>query len=125
MHFQHAMLSRVIRSIYLCHLSYYNILSLGIYFCFISLSTVGFGDIVPTIDNLTEKVFSFIYMFYNVIGLTVVSCFITSLVNSMEDINLLLRNFKEAMLNKKFIVEKKVDHELAADVCTTTSAVEN
>ena len=95
--------------------SYCTLISfLGIYFCFISLSTVGFGDLVPEIDKSTErKVFSCLYMIFNVIGLAIVSCFISSLVNSMEDINTLWKKFKEELLSSSLFARNCARHEIA------------
>jgi len=58
----------------------------GIYFCFISLSTVGFGDLIPDISG-DKKIYGLVYMFYNVIGLAFVSCFICAVVNAIDDFN--------------------------------------
>ena len=68
---------------------------------------------MPTIDSSTKRqVFSCLYMFFNVMGLTIVSCFITSLVNSMEDISLLWRSFKDYYLLNKLFVSNYVSHEI-------------
>ncbi len=61
-----------------------NLISTGIYFCFISLSTVGFGDLIPDLSG-DKAIYGIIYMFYNVIGLGFVSCFICSVVNAIDD----------------------------------------
>ena len=58
----------------------------GIYFCFISLSTVGFGDLIPDLSG-DKAFYGIVYMFYNVIGLSFVSCFICSVVNAIDDFN--------------------------------------
>eukprot|EP00794_Sanderia_malayensis_P016913 gene16913-18619_t len=56
----------------------------GVYFCFISLSTVGFGDLIPDLSG-NKAIYGVVYMFYNVIGLGFVSCFICTVVNAIDD----------------------------------------
>ena len=86
-----------------------SFLSTGIYFCFISLSTVGFGDLVPSVNDQEQLIFSVVYMFFNIIGLIIVSCFISSLVNAIEEITLLWKNFKLGFkIKKKFASQNEV-----------------
>lgn len=71
----------------------------GIYFNFIALSTVGFGDIYPSVNNpsklddlglsKTEKRFlaSGIMLVYLMIGLAIVSSVVMSILNAIEEVD--------------------------------------
>ena len=85
--------------------TFFNYLFAGIYFCFISLSTVGFGDLIPDLSG-DKKIYGFIYMFYNVIGLSFVSCFICAVVNAIDDFNSMQEAIKWAATSVRSTLRK-------------------
>ena len=67
----------------------------SIYYCFVAMATIGFGDLVPNgglaPDTDKEKAIWFLRSIYLSIGLSLVSTVFTALSNAMEEINFLLR----------------------------------
>lgn len=69
----------------------------GIYFNFIALSTIGFGDLFPRVETATKldrlgangkRVFvSSVMMIYMIIGLSITSTVIFSILNAIEEIS--------------------------------------
>jgi len=75
---------------HLLHVNWVN----AFYFCTVTLTTVGYGDIVPTTD--TAKVFT---MFYILVGIGIVATFATTLIKHVSlkrEIRLTKRQIKRA-----------------------------
>ncbi|XP_065668845.1 potassium channel subfamily K member 9 isoform X1 [Hydra vulgaris] len=72
----------------------------SIYYCFIAMSTIGFGDLVPNRgkapDSKEEKAIWFLRALYLSVGLSLVSTVFTALSNAMEEINSILSSSKFA-----------------------------
>lgn len=72
----------------------------SIYYCFVAMATIGFGDLVPNRgrapDSDREQGIWFLRALYISIGLSLVSTVFTALSNAMEEINLLLGRGKYA-----------------------------
>ncbi|XP_066922348.1 uncharacterized protein [Clytia hemisphaerica] len=70
----------------------------SIYYCFVAMATIGFGDLVPNKgrapDSEGEKAIWFLRALYLSVGLSLVSTVFTALSNAMEEINFLLGRYK-------------------------------
>ena len=68
----------------------------SIYYCFVAMATIGFGDMVPNRgkapDTPSEKALWFMRAAYLSIGLSLVSTVFTAMSNAMEEINHVLGN---------------------------------
>ncbi|VDK84529.1 unnamed protein product [Onchocerca ochengi] len=65
----------------------------AIYFSFVSITTIGYGDITPTPTNAFQ---TFIIILYLAIGMVIMSTFIASLYNYLRRLHYLGRNFSGA-----------------------------
>lgn len=65
----------------------------AIYFSFVSITTIGFGDITPTPDGWMQTL---IVIFYLATGMVVMSTFVTALLNYLRKLHYLGRNFSGA-----------------------------
>ncbi|VDD94752.1 unnamed protein product [Enterobius vermicularis] len=65
----------------------------AIYFSFISITTIGFGDITPTPDGWLQ---TSVVIFYLATGMVVMSTFVAALLNYLRKLHYLGRNFSGA-----------------------------
>jgi len=74
----------------------------SIYYCFVAMATIGFGDLVPNKgrapDSKEEKAVWFLRALYLSVGLSLVSTVFTALSNAIEEINFILGRHKYGML---------------------------
>uniref|UniRef100_A0A915Q6K5 Potassium channel domain-containing protein n=1 Tax=Setaria digitata TaxID=48799 RepID=A0A915Q6K5_9BILA len=65
----------------------------AIYFSFVSITTIGYGDITPTPNDAIQTL---IIVFYLAIGMVIMSTFVASLYNHLRRLHYLGRNFSGA-----------------------------
>uniref|UniRef100_A0A1I8EEB7 Potassium channel domain-containing protein n=1 Tax=Wuchereria bancrofti TaxID=6293 RepID=A0A1I8EEB7_WUCBA len=65
----------------------------AIYFSFVSITTIGYGDITPTPNNAIQTL---IIVFYLAIGMVIMSTFVASLYNYLRRLHYLGRDFSGA-----------------------------
>lgn len=82
----------------------------SIYYCFVAMATIGFGDLVPNKgrapDSKEEKALWFLRALYLSIGLSLVSTVFTALSNAIEEINSLLAKHKKGKI--LFVIVKSI-----------------
>uniref|UniRef100_A0A0R3RM91 Ion_trans_2 domain-containing protein n=1 Tax=Elaeophora elaphi TaxID=1147741 RepID=A0A0R3RM91_9BILA len=65
----------------------------AIYFSFVSITTIGYGDITPTPNNAFQAVIIILYL---AVGMVIMSTFVSSLYNYLRRLHYLGRNFSGA-----------------------------
>jgi len=84
----------------------------SIYYCFVAMATIGFGDLVPNKgrapDSKEEKAVWFLRALYLSVGLSLVSTVFTALSNAIEEINFILGRHKYGMLVCCCLLRKKI-----------------
>ena len=96
----------------LSHKSSLEIYLMSVYYCFVVLTTVGFGDIV-SVNNL-ERVFTLVWMMFGIAFYSFTIGFITEyFTNKASPKSLLEKKIKKI---EKFIREKKLDKKILVDI---------
>ena len=90
---------------------------MSVYYCFVVLTTVGFGDIVS--ENNFERVFTLIWMMFGIAFYSFTIGFITEYFTTKASPKSLLE--KKIKKIEKFIREKKLNKNILADISESLS----
>ena len=92
----------------------------SMYYCFVALATIGFGDLVPNQgtapDTPYEKGLWFLKVIYISFGLSLVSTVFTAISNAMEEINAIMGWVKGGKIPERMDIDNYVKNCLPGEV---------